>query len=131
MDAVATLQMDNALMQARGLGTKPHLTPDATDRRMRQAAEDFEAVFLGQMLQPMFEGLQAEAPFGGGQAEKMWQSMLVDEYGKSLAKGGGIGLADAVYGQLLQAQEAAQTAAQMQGPANNAYKNASAAGGAR
>ncbi len=74
-------------------------------RKIHETAVDFEAQFLSQMLQPMFEGIEASEPFGGGHAEKMWQSMLVNEYGKSLAKSGGIGLADHVERQLLRAQE--------------------------
>jgi flagellar protein FlgJ len=79
---------------------------DAMQRKkIHQTAVDFEAQFLSQMLQPMFEGIEVDAPFGGGHAEKMWQSMLVNEYGKSLAQSGGIGLAEQVERQLLRAQE--------------------------
>ncbi len=85
--------------------TDPSFTEAMQKRKIRETAEEFEAQFLSQMLQPMFEGIQAEEPFSGGHAEKMWQSMLVTEYGKSLAKSGGIGLADEVQKQLLRAQE--------------------------
>lgn len=120
MDNVMTLQADTALMQSRSINTKMNAAHQ-TDRQMRQAAEDFEAVFLGQMMQPMFAGTEAEAPFGGGQAEKMWKSMQIDEYGKALARNGGIGLADAVYAQMLQMQEAAQTTQTMNSRVTNAY----------
>lgn len=83
----------------------PSMT-DATQRRkIKETAVEFEAQFLSQMLQPMFEGIQAEEPFSGGHSEEMWRSMLVQEYGKSIAKAGGIGLADHVERQLLRAQE--------------------------
>ena len=71
----------------------------------RKVAEDFEAVFLGQMLQPLFQNLGAEKPFGGGSSEKMWRSMQVDEYGKAITKAGGIGIADAVFKEILKMQE--------------------------
>jgi len=71
----------------------------------RKIAEDFEAVFLSQMLQPMFENLGAEEPFGGGSAEDMWRSMQVEEYGKAITKAGGIGVADAVYREIIKLQE--------------------------
>ena len=71
-------------------------------------AEDFEAFFLGQMLQPMFEGLEAAPPFGGGHAEKIWRTMMVDEMGKAMAKAGGIGIADSVQREILRLQEAQQ-----------------------
>ena len=74
-------------------------------RKIRETAVEFEAQFLSTMLQPMFEGIQAEEPFSGGHAEKMWQGMLVTEYGKAIANAGGIGLADEIQKQLLRAQE--------------------------
>lgn len=73
--------------------------------KLRKQAQDFEAVFIGEMLRPMFENIQAEEPFGGGQSEQMWRDMQVDEYGKALARQGGIGLADAVLDQLIRMQE--------------------------
>ena len=73
-----------------------------------KTAQEFEAFFLGQMLQPMFEGLEAETPFGGGHAEKIWRTMMVDEMGKAMAKAGGIGIADSVQREILRLQEAEQ-----------------------
>ena len=58
------------------------------------------------MMQPMFANIDVEEPFGGGNAEKIWRTMMVDEYGKSMAKSGGIGIADTVYREILRAQEA-------------------------
>ena len=45
-------------------------------------------------------------PFGGGQATGVWRSFLVNEYSKSFAKAGGIGLAQDVYKSLIAQQEA-------------------------
>tara|TARA_B100000427_G_scaffold249489_1_gene212631 strand:- start:1263 stop:1592 length:330 start_codon:yes stop_codon:yes gene_type:complete len=75
-------------------------------QRMRAVAEDFEAVFISEMIRPMFENIQTEEPFGGGPAEDIWRNMQVDEYGKAMAKTGGIGIADAVMDQLIRMQEA-------------------------
>lgn len=97
------LSADAALMAARQTPTvrKGQYTPE----QARKVAEDFEAVFLSQMIQPMFEGIEAEEPFGGGASEKMWKTLQVDEYGKALAKSGGVGIADSVMRQLLEVQE--------------------------
>jgi len=74
---------------------------------VRQAARDFEAVFVAQMLAPMFEGLASDGMFGGGPGENIYRSILVDEYGKAVASAGGIGIADQVQREILRAQEAA------------------------
>ena len=71
----------------------------------RQAAEDFEAVFLSQMLSHMFAGVETGGPFGGGHAEEVFQSVMVDEYGKMMARSGGVGLADSVMNEILRMQE--------------------------
>jgi Rod binding domain-containing protein len=83
------------------------LKPGMSAAQARQAAEDFEAVFLSQMLAPMFEGLETDDVFGAGPGEDIYRSMLVEEYGKSLARAGGFGLADAVQREILRLQEVA------------------------
>lgn len=72
---------------------------------IEKSAKDFEAMVLGQMLQPMFAGLETDGPFGGGFSEEMYRSMLVDEYGRMMAENGGLGIADAVRRELLSIQE--------------------------
>lgn len=67
------------------------------------SAAEFEALFIGQMLKPMFEGLSTDGPFGGGHAEKTWRGFFVEALGREIAKGGGLGLADAVRQALLDA----------------------------
>ena len=75
-------------------------------RALRQAAEDFEAVYLAQMLAPMFETLSTDGMFGGGSGEDIYRSLMVQEYGKAIARSGGIGIADQVERELLRVQEA-------------------------
>jgi Rod binding domain-containing protein len=72
----------------------------------RKAAQDFEAVFVSQMFQQMFAGIKADGLFGGGHGEDMFRSLLLDEYGKQVAKHGGLGISDAVMRTLISQQEA-------------------------
>lgn len=78
----------------------------ATDLKMRQASRDFEAHVIGALLQPMFEGLGQGGLFGGGSAEAQWRPMLVAEYGRVIARAGGLGLADSVLATLQHMQHA-------------------------
>lgn len=80
-------------------------TPEQMKARAKKTAEDFEAVFLNNMFQQMFTGIQGEGPFGGSGATGVWRSFLTDEYAKSFAKAGGIGIANQVYSTLLAQQE--------------------------
>ena len=83
--------------------------PDPLQARDRQAvdrtAEDFEAFFLSSMLEHMFAGVRTDGPFGGGQAETVYRSLMMQEYGKVIAKAGGVGIADMVKRELIRAQE--------------------------
>ncbi len=109
LDAKAGLALDTARVQrgqvGNGAARRPSQTAKVTPEQARKTAQDFEAMFLGQMMQPMFEPLSTAAPFGGGHAEKMWRSFMIDEYGKAMAKSGGVGIADTVQRQILMAQE--------------------------
>jgi len=78
---------------------------DANRSQIRKTAEDFEAVFLSQMLQPMFSTVPTDSLMDGGQAESIYRGMMVEEMGKSIAKGGGIGIADSVYREMIKMQE--------------------------
>lgn len=83
----------------------PNPAADAREPRAWETARDFEAQFVSVLLQPMFEGTGEDSAFGGGPGENMFRSMLVDQYGREMTKGSGIGLADAVYREILKMQE--------------------------
>lgn len=70
------------------------------------AAQEFEAVFLTQMMTPVFESLPTDGLMGGGSGEQMYRSLMVQEYGKAMAKAGGVGVADAVLREIIKLQEA-------------------------
>jgi len=102
----AQTQMLDAQAQAaqHRIGEISNTTSD-NKRVLREKAEDFEAVFLSQMLRPMFESVPTDGLMGGGQAESVYRGMMSDEMGKSIAKSGGVGIADSVYRELLKLQE--------------------------
>ena len=79
--------------------------PTADQAAARAAAEEFEAVFLAQMMAHMFEGISTDGPFSGGQAEQVYRSLLTNEYGRLAARNGGIGIADQVMSEILKIQE--------------------------
>jgi Rod binding domain-containing protein len=83
----------------------PHQTSDPV--AAKRAATAFEGVFITQFLGEMFSGIATDGPFGGGQGEEMFRSLMIDEYGKQIAAQGGFGLSDAVQRQLLKFQETA------------------------
>ncbi|MBL0319466.1 MAG: rod-binding protein [Alphaproteobacteria bacterium] len=83
---------------SHGSGTHKH-------ERIKKASQDFEATFLAEMLNHMFDGIDVDPTFGGGKGEETFRSLLVDEYGKIITKAGGIGVADAVAKEFIKHQE--------------------------
>ena len=75
--------------------------------KIAKSAQDFEAMAIGQLLQPMFDTVDtAHSAFGGQQGEEAWKPMLVQEIAKHVAAHGGLGLAKPVYDAMLRIQEA-------------------------
>jgi len=101
-------QAARAAASAAGRGAKSAPQDPENRARVAAAAEEFEAVFLSQMLQPMFEALETDGPFGGGSGERAYRALMVQEYGRVLARAGGVGIADAVEREILKLQEIQQ-----------------------
>jgi Rod binding domain-containing protein len=72
---------------------------------LKKAAQQFEGMFLSQMMQHMMSGVSANPVFGGGKGEEMFKSVLVDEWAKKATSAGGVGLAAAIQRQLMKTQE--------------------------
>ena len=79
--------------------------PAINRQKAEESAQDFEAFFLSRMLESMYESVSTDGFFGGGQAEKIYRSFLLDEYGKEMAQVGGIGVKDYVLQAILDMQE--------------------------
>lgn len=77
---------------------------EAARAQARSQAEEFEAVFLNTFVEQMFAGIETDGPFTGGSSEAIYRSMMSEQYAKSIAKSGGVGLADHVYAEILKAQ---------------------------
>ena len=72
--------------------------------KAKGAAENFESMFLSNMFQEMFAGVDGDGPMGGSGALKVWRSFAIDQFAKNFAKQGGIGIASKVYDTLLKEQ---------------------------
>ena len=75
--------------------------------KIDHAAKEFEAVFVAEMMKPMFEGIDTNGQFGGGKGEEVFRGMMLQEYGKLIAETGTIGIADQVKSAMIQMQSEA------------------------
>jgi Rod binding domain-containing protein len=89
------------------LNNKPK-DPKAIDT----AAKEFESVFMAQMLEHMFDGVSIDPLSEGSEGEDVYKSWILQQYGKTIADAGGIGIADYVKRELLNLQEVPSGTAQ-------------------
>lgn len=69
---------------------------DPSVKKAKETAQEFEAMMLGQLFGHMFTDIETDGPFGGGHAEGIYRSFMVEEYGKIASKSGGFGLSDQI-----------------------------------
>lgn len=76
----------------------PQMPPELSSRdaRLKDAAVQFEATFIAEMLKSAGFGEPRES-FGGGIGEDQFASLLRDAQAQEMAKSGGIGLAEALF----------------------------------
>ncbi|GGH02694.1 MAG TPA: chemotactic signal-response protein chel [Oceanicaulis sp.] len=106
MDDILASQVQNAFR------TREPALPGAGNvtnaEQARRVAEEFEAVFLAQLMEQMMGETTQSEMFGGGPGESAFRGMLNEEYAKVMARAGGIGLADDLAREILRMQEGAE-----------------------
>ena len=65
-----------------------------------KAAEDFQSIFIKQMLDTMRKTVHKESETEQSQGEQVFEDMLYDEYSKKMSKSAGFDLADNLYRQM-------------------------------
>lgn len=77
---------------------------------LRSQAQELEGIFINTLMKEMFSSLKSDSDaMGGGFAEDTWRGMQAEQMSNAVSEAGGIGLADAIMGDLLKIQEASQT----------------------
>lgn len=86
-------------------------TTDLGRTGLRKQAEELEAVFLNTLVSEMFKGLGKDSENGGDFGTETWRTMQSEQFAAAIAKSGGVGIADQIMTNLLQAQEQANLGA--------------------
>ena len=103
MPTLPTVPQPSPPSAAAPAPTRPSRAADPA--AIAKAASDFEAMAIGQLLQPMFDTVDtAHDAFGGGPGEEAWKPMLVQEFAKQIEAHGGLGLAKPIYDAMLRMQ---------------------------
>lgn len=92
------------IRQAQQAGLLPKTMP--LNQKAWETAQGLEANFFQTMLGSMFEGVEGDGPLGNAaKGQDSWRGFLLEQYGQQMAAKGGIGLAPAIYRELLRHQE--------------------------
>ncbi|MDA3949598.1 MAG: rod-binding protein [Spirochaeta sp.] len=101
MDGGMSMTNSSANLAQLQLQNLRYELPQGTaEDQLRSVAEDFEAIFVKQMLESMRSTLNPEHRLvDTGMAGEMFEDMLYDEYAQTMSKSGGFGLADMIVNQ--------------------------------
>lgn len=84
---------------------RAHKIDENEREELRGACQQFEAIFLGYLLKQMRKTVQKSSLMPETPAEKIYMSMFDDEVAKAACKGGGIGLGDMIFENLMNSTE--------------------------
>ena len=65
--------------------------------KLKNACEDFESIFISQMLKEMRNSIPKSGLLDGGNEQDAYLSLFDEAFSKSMAQGGGIGLGNILY----------------------------------
>jgi flagellar protein FlgJ len=68
--------------------------------KLYEVCQDFEAIFIKQMLNVMRKTIHKTGVMDGGLAEEVFEDMLYDKYASKMAKSGQFGISDMLYDEL-------------------------------
>lgn len=89
----------------------PNLKDAANSKNQKDvkaAAQEFEAVYIAEMMQYVFADVNKGGLMHGGNSENIYRSLMIEQYSKSLAKTNQLGMTDAIQKQILKLQEGAK-----------------------
>ncbi len=93
-------------MQIEGITPRPmreaaELSPSKKqdETKLKQACEQFESLFLTQMLKEMKKSIP-KSESEGSKEKDTYEDMMYDEVAKSMAASGGVGMANVLYQQM-------------------------------
>jgi flagellar protein FlgJ len=102
------------IQRAKTAGLLPQSMPE--NKKAWETAQGLEANFFQTMVGTMFQGIEGEGMMGTkATGQETWRGMLIEQYGQNIAAKGGIGLAPAIYREMLRNQESRSHAVQQPG----------------
>lgn len=85
----------------------PHAANQRIDRssKLYKVCQDFESIFIKQMLNVMRKTVHKTGLMDGGMAEEIFEDMLYDDYALKMAQSSQFGISDMLYKELFRQNE--------------------------
>jgi len=100
MKALMPLPLSALTLRMDQLREIPDAKGKSNDARLREASNEFEAIFIQQMLKTMRKTSLESDFIKKSEGEKIFRSMLDEQYAILSAKSGRLGLGEMIYQQL-------------------------------
>ena len=100
MKALTSLPLSSMTLRMGQLREIPNAKGKTDDIRLREASNEFEAIFIQQMLKTMRKTSLESDFIKKSEGEKIFRSMLDDQYAILSAKSGRLGLGEMIFQQL-------------------------------
>src|SRR6478609_4158097 len=101
---MAAWQMQSQNSQLQKMQQSFSQPGDEDHKKLKKSAQEFESVFIQQMIEQMDKTIDREnSMMGGGSAEEYWRGMLNEQFAKGMANqpgGSGLGIAESIYQQM-------------------------------
>jgi len=96
-----TALADNALAQLQQLQGKKGEFSETEIKKLKQAAQDFESIFITQILKNMRKSVPESKLFGNDNASEFYTSLFDENIAKSISSKGGLKIADTLIKSML------------------------------
>ena len=100
MKALTPLPLSELTLRMGQLNDLPNTKGKTDEARLRKAANEFEAIFIQQILKTMRKTSLESDFIKKSEGEKIFRSMLDEQYAIVSAKSGRLGLGEMIYQQL-------------------------------
>lgn len=102
-------QPDRTKIETQAGQTRPDGLSEKDIQKLEQAAQDFEAIFIAQLLRGMRRSIPQSGIFGKGLSADIYSGMFDQEIAKAIAGKGALPLSDILITSLTQKQESGMT----------------------
>lgn len=119
VNTISTQGLRGVAGQGTGIasGVQADSQKELTDKKLKEACQEFAAVFWRQVLRSMRKTIPGGSGFfGQGSEEKIYQDLLDEQYAIVLAKQDNQGLAGVLYEQLRRAGSSLTDSGRLQAP---------------